>query len=843
MAVYQSEFQGATIDARLAAVATMQTAISNLETAVAAKYSKPSSGIPETDLDASVQAALALARTAIQSLSDYYTKAQVDDITAAIAASVDSTSGVVVATLPSAGAGTLGKIYYVGPDANGFYDRYVTSYDGSTYSWLALGNTEVDMTQYAKKESVDNLYGSTSTDFYVQPGVNYSSLDVQVRLPIPANQPFSFTVQDKTCVSSGKYSLTLYFSDGTSSNPVNPDLNSTVTRTAAKDIVAVGAYISSGKITTAGLLTLALEYSGALVPSVDAMKVSLSETKENVDSNTQMLGDVPPAIMAEDLGYSSSDATFVSGYAAANASLSGAANSPFLLDLHNSRSVLIDGIMLKVATAGTMTVGKVKKSDVVSGSTFDRTKVTDKQVVTASYIGAQTIQLKKMLIDPDEYLSICMPGDTIVFNYGANGTNKGFLYVSSSGAYVYGNSDSLGLDVLGKTFAAGAAGGSTYSGKKISILGDSISTFSGYIPEGNVTYYPAGTIQSVQDTWWKKLIDALGMELLVNNSWSGSRVTTTDGESSAGCMARCQALGDNPDVIVVWMGINDFNNEVALGTYDGTTALPSDTTTFLEAYAIMLDKILAAYPIAEVWVCTLPQCEKNGATGFPEINGNGVALASFNEGIRKLARAFGVKILDHASSGLTYQNMETTDPDHLHPNQVGHSLFANNDIWQMDNYVRFRYPKPSYEFVWGYDNRAYESAAQSNAIPQYAPFAPANYSSIKGHTIKKVRLVPGIAGSISILLGDNFNQAATTVATLEVTSAMVSAGAAVEFDVNIPVRDKILMIGSPSDTGCFKFHQGSVTGDGNFYRTCTTNVARDSSSSHLGVSFGYYAAS
>lgn len=157
MVVYQSEFPGAIIDARLAAVATMQTAISNLESAVAAKYSKPSSGIPETDLDASVQAALALARTAIQSLSDYYTKAQVDDITAAIAASVNSTSGEVVTTLPSAGAGTLGKMYYVGPDANGFYDRYVTSYDGSTYTWLALGNTEIDMTQYATVEQLNQL--------------------------------------------------------------------------------------------------------------------------------------------------------------------------------------------------------------------------------------------------------------------------------------------------------------------------------------------------------------------------------------------------------------------------------------------------------------------------------------------------------------------------------------------------------------------------------------------------------------------------------------------------------------------------------------------------------------
>ena len=154
---YQSEFTGPQMDQRFAAVAELQTAITELQTAVAAKYSKPSAGIPSTDLDADVNAALAKANSAVQSLADYYTKAEVDDIAAAIAASVDSTSGVVVTSLPSAGAGTLGKIYYVGPDADGFYDRYVTSYDGSTYSWLALGNTEVDMTQYATVEQLNQL--------------------------------------------------------------------------------------------------------------------------------------------------------------------------------------------------------------------------------------------------------------------------------------------------------------------------------------------------------------------------------------------------------------------------------------------------------------------------------------------------------------------------------------------------------------------------------------------------------------------------------------------------------------------------------------------------------------
>lgn len=232
---------------------------------------------------------------------------------------------------------------------------------------------------------------------------------------------------------------------------------------------------------------------------------------------------------------------------------------------------------------------------------------------------------------------------------------------------------------------------SPYKGKTLSILGDSISTYSGYIPSGNATYYPNGTVQAVTDTWWKKLIDALGMTLNVNNSWSGSRVTTTNGSDSAGCGTRAESLGTAPDVIIVYMGINDFNNEVALGTYDGRSAVPSATTTFREAYGIMLNKILTAYPGAEVWAATLPQCERNGSEVFPEINGNNVALDAFNAAIRELAAAFGVRVLDHATCGLTYQNMDVYNPDELHPNKYGHSLIANSDIRQMDGGCVVRY--------------------------------------------------------------------------------------------------------------------------------------------------------
>lgn len=236
-----------------------------------------------------------------------------------------------------------------------------------------------------------------------------------------------------------------------------------------------------------------------------------------------------------------------------------------------------------------------------------------------------------------------------------------------------------------------ASESSVYKGKKLSILGDSISTYSGYIPDGQDPYYPRGTVQNVSDTWWHKLMTALGMTLEMNNSWSASRVTTTNGETSAGCMARTAALGTNPDVIIVWMGINDFDFEVALGTYDGKTAIPSTTTTFREAYGIMLHKIMTNYPLAEIWCCTLPQVEKNSPSGFPEVNGNGIALATFNEAIRELAAAFGAKVLEHSGSGMTYFNLSTYCSDDLHPNKYGHSVLANSDIRQMDAAVRTRY--------------------------------------------------------------------------------------------------------------------------------------------------------
>ena len=78
-------------------------------------------------------------------------------------------------------------------------------------------------------------------------------------------------------------------------------------------------------------------------------------------------------------------------------------------------------------------------------------------------------------------------------------------------------------------------GSSDFAGKTVSILGDSGSTYKGYVPDGYSCFYPYPTSDfgDVNQTWWMRTINNLGMKLLKNNSWSGSCVSTGTGGHQA----------------------------------------------------------------------------------------------------------------------------------------------------------------------------------------------------------------------------------------------------------------------------------------------------------------------
>lgn len=174
----------------------------------------------------------------------------------------------------------------------------------------------------------------------------------------------------------------------------------------------------------------------------------------------------------------------------------------------------------------------------------------------------------------------------------------------------------------------------------------------------------------------------------MNESWSGSHVS---GDlNSAGNGYRCENLHvDNvyPDVILIYMGTNDYDHNVPLGNYDGSTSIPSSTQTFSDSYAIMLSKVLSKYKNSEVWCCTLQPMERHGEPGFPEINNIGLTVEDYNNVIRKIAKSMNCKILEHSECGITYFNMDNYFEDwnssREHPNRAGHTLLAEHDIRYM----------------------------------------------------------------------------------------------------------------------------------------------------------------
>ncbi len=176
-----------------------------------------------------------------------------------------------------------------------------------------------------------------------------------------------------------------------------------------------------------------------------------------------------------------------------------------------------------------------------------------------------------------------------------------------------------------------------YKNKYFSVLGDSISTLAGYHPPECGVFYDwrmkrqAG-ILAPEDTWWGRVIGELGGQLLVNHSWAGSAVCRLPGceVESYGCSrsrgAALAAEGRVPNVVMIFMGINDLGHAVPLEpTGEGCGAFP-------EAYNRMLQNIRGCYPQAEIWCLELPN-----------LSGIGPRAEAYNRAIHACAAQNGCR--------------------------------------------------------------------------------------------------------------------------------------------------------------------------------------------------------
>lgn len=238
--------------------------------------------------------------------------------------------------------------------------------------------------------------------------------------------------------------------------------------------------------------------------------------------------------------------------------------------------------------------------------------------------------------------------------------------------------------------AAAGAPEEPETGMKLSILGDSISTFKGWIPEGNLVFYPEnGAVKDVAQTWWKIVLDELGLTLCANGSSSGSASFgySQEADPMYGCSDHrisqlAGADGEAPDIIIVYMGTNDVLMSAAIGDNDGLQAVGEGLVGSLsDGYTMILDKIKRQYPQAQVYCCTLLLMGDWGTTEaqpfVPFVNGQNVTSEAYSERIRLIAGNRGLPVIDLEKCGITIDNMAEMTADGVHPTAEGMRLIAD----------------------------------------------------------------------------------------------------------------------------------------------------------------------
>ena len=211
-----------------------------------------------------------------------------------------------------------------------------------------------------------------------------------------------------------------------------------------------------------------------------------------------------------------------------------------------------------------------------------------------------------------------------------------------------------------------------YKGKRVSILGDSISTYAGFIPETHRPRYPQDNlVTDVNNTWWMKVLNTLEATLGVNDSWAGSTVSNHRDfnekdfgpDAAMASYTRIRNLGSKgtPNLIFFFGGTNDAGKMVEKGSADNAF-LPDPESykwnSFADAYREALARLRELHPNAEIIAMT-----PSFSNGYYDNE----RLSEFADLIIEICRRENIKCVDLRKSGITFDML----PDGLHPNADG----------------------------------------------------------------------------------------------------------------------------------------------------------------------------
>ena len=195
---------------------------------------------------------------------------------------------------------------------------------------------------------------------------------------------------------------------------------------------------------------------------------------------------------------------------------------------------------------------------------------------------------------------------------------------------------------------------------RVSILGDSYSTFRGWIPEGNAIYYPTNPAQNdvskAEECWWSLVIAKLGGYLERNESWSGSTICNTGyngGDFSRfSFIARSGRLGD-PTLILVCGATNDAWAGSPIGEYKWADWTAEELYTFRPAMAKLLADLKATYPKARIFFIL-----------------NSELKQEINDSVHEICTHYNIPCID----------LENIEKQSGHPSVAGMKAFADQVV-------------------------------------------------------------------------------------------------------------------------------------------------------------------
>lgn len=168
--------------------------------------------------------------------------------------------------------------------------------------------------------------------------------------------------------------------------------------------------------------------------------------------------------------------------------------------------------------------------------------------------------------------------------------------------------------------------------QKLSVLGDSYSTFEGYVkPDHNLVWYATpgsqwhqkeNDVDSVSQTWWRLLADNHGLTIERNNSYSGATVSQhgyrNEDYSDRSFFSRVYDLG-HPDIILIFGGTNDSWSRAPIGdnVYGGWT---NDTLYYFRpAFCYLMHKATTLYPGARIYNITNSELSEDVTKAMDQI--------------------------------------------------------------------------------------------------------------------------------------------------------------------------------------------------------------------------------